>query len=554
MSISNYRLIFIDDEYIVREGIKTRIKWGENGFELVGVFENGLEAIEFIKNNEVDIVISDIYMPQMDGLQLSKLIHEKYPQIVVIILTGYDHFEYAQQAIRYSVKDFLLKPITADELENVLKRVKSELDRIKKEKEQLNTLKTTVKKTTPILKEQLLRNLVGGETENREIEENIHLLKWDLSADNFFKVLVVHLPERIKRDTKLSFVNQISGIINENDDVFINYDNCIVIILCENGRHSLEKRSSYTGKKILSTLTEKYEVKPIIGIGETVNGITNLPLSYNDAQNATEYAKTLGLSAVISIREIKNKRKLFPEEYLPMIRKIGETLYTGEQNTTKRAIEEVFSYMEKHYLTKEELTIFYAQLQFFLNTFIQEIGATSPNQKFFGSPMDKMQKTGVLAEHPITERKNHLENLNLSKCESLTTVKEYFLELIERIEKILERKRKNLTFSRTERAKKIIKQRYSDPNFSLKDIADELFLSVSQFSAIFKESTNMTFIEYLTQVRLKEAKKLLKTTDLLIYKIAERVGFNDPHYFSLTFKKNTGMSPVEFRKNLEREK
>jgi len=543
MSGSNYRLIFIDDEYIVREGIKTRIKWGENGFELVGVFENGLQAIEFLKNNRVDIIISDIYMPKMDGLELSKIIHEKYPEIVVIILTGYDHFEYAQQAIRYRVKDFLLKPITAEELENVLEKIKGELDRLSEEKEELNILKSTLQRTTPLLKEQLLKSLIGGEVEEREIEENLTLLKWKSPTETFFKVLTIFLPETTKRETKLSIIKRIATAITENDEVFLNYDSCIVVILNGEGRHQLEKRSSVTSKEIFDMLTKNYSIKTTIGSGEIIRGIANLSLSYNDAKNAMEYARTIDLPTIISIRDIRNKRKLFPEEYFSLIRRIGDTLYTGNRETTRKTLEDVFSYLEKHYLTREELTIFYAQLQFFLNTFIQEIGPISHKSA------EKESDANHNTSGPL-----YPGEINLNKYKKLTTAKEYFLELIERIENILELKRKNLTLSRTERAIKIIKQRYSDPNFTLKDIADEMFLSVSQFSSIFKEATNQTFVEYLTKIRLNEAKKLLKTTDLLIYEIADRVGFSDPHYFSITFKKYTGMPPGEFRKNLARGK
>ncbi len=543
MSGSNYRLIFIDDEYIVREGIKTRIKWGENGFQLVGVFENGLQAIEFLKNNRVDIIISDIYMPKMDGLELSKIIHEKYPEIVVIILTGYDHFEYAQQAIRYRVKDFLLKPITAEELENVLEKIKGELDRLSEEKEELNILKSTLQRTTPLLKEQLLKSLIGGEVEEREIEENLTLLKWKSPTETFFKVLTIFLPETTKRETKLSIIKRIATAITENDEVFLNYDSCIVVILNGKGRHQLEKRSSVTSKEIFDMLTKNYSIKTTIGSGEIIRGIANLSLSYNDAKNAMEYARTIDLPTIISIRDIRNKRKLFPEEYFSLIRRIGDTLYTGNRETTRKTLEDVFSYLEKHYLTREELTIFYAQLQFFLNTFIQEIGPISHKSA------EKESDANHNTSGPL-----YPGEINLNKYKKLTTAKEYFLELIERIENILELKRKNLTLSRTERAIKIIKQRYSDPNFTLKDIADEMFLSVSQFSSIFKEATNQTFVEYLTKIRLNEAKKLLKTTDLLIYEIADRVGFSDPHYFSITFKKYTGMPPGEFRKNLARGK
>ncbi len=410
----NYRLIFIDDEHIVREGIKTRINWGKNGFDLVDTFENGFEALKFISDNPVDIVISDIYMPQMDGLQLSKIIYEKYPQIMVIILTGYDHFEYAQQAIRYRVKDFLLKPLTAEEFEKVLLKAKIELDRIREEKKNLETLKTTVKKTVPLLKEQFLREIIKGELQEREIAENISLLKWDSPRESFFKVLTVLIPETTGKNTRERIIKQITAIVGEADETFFNYDNCIVVILYDRKRHTLEERSLKTAREIFNLLVENYSINPIVGSGEIIRGIENLVISCNDAKNAMEYASILDLSVVISIREIKNKRKLFPDEYFSMIRKIGDTLYSQNRKATQAALEDIFTYLEKHYLTKEELTIFFAQLQFSISTFMQEMGITPKN----------------------TPTQNQHE-LNLHKYDKLTTIKEYFLNLIEKIEGVL---------------------------------------------------------------------------------------------------------------------
>ncbi|MCK5672783.1 MAG: response regulator, partial [Spirochaetales bacterium] len=122
-----YKLIFVDDEAIVRDGISSCIPWGQNSFELAGLFEHGLQALDYMENNHVDVVISDINMPRMDGLSLSRKIEEKYPDVMVLLLTGYDEFEYAQEAIKSKVREFLLKPITADELSVVLTRLEGEL-------------------------------------------------------------------------------------------------------------------------------------------------------------------------------------------------------------------------------------------------------------------------------------------------------------------------------------------------------------------------------------------------------------------------------------------
>jgi len=136
-----YKLIFVDDEAIVRDGISSCIPWGQNGFELAGLFEHGLQTLDFMKDHPVDVVISDINMPRMDGLALSRTIGEKYPDVMVLLLTGYDEFEYAQEAVKTKVREFLLKPITADELINVLSRIEGELDFLKEQKDRHKLMK-----------------------------------------------------------------------------------------------------------------------------------------------------------------------------------------------------------------------------------------------------------------------------------------------------------------------------------------------------------------------------------------------------------------------------
>ena len=123
-----YRLILVDDEAIIREGISRVVPWGKNGFELAGLFEHGEKALDYLEKNPVDIVITDINMPRMDGLTLSRIIAERFPRIMVLLLSGYDDFEYAQEALKNQVRDFLLKPITADELQEILARVRAELN------------------------------------------------------------------------------------------------------------------------------------------------------------------------------------------------------------------------------------------------------------------------------------------------------------------------------------------------------------------------------------------------------------------------------------------
>ena len=157
-----YRMILVDDEAIIREGISSCVPWEDNGFFLAGVFEHGQQALEYIEQNPVDVVLSDINMPRMNGLELSRILGERFPEITVILLTGYDDFEYAQEAVRNQVREFLLKPITQNELSKVISTIKEELDIRKENKKAHEILLAKLEQSFPLLKERFLCRIISG--------------------------------------------------------------------------------------------------------------------------------------------------------------------------------------------------------------------------------------------------------------------------------------------------------------------------------------------------------------------------------------------------------
>ena len=135
-----YRVLLVDDEILVRDAIKENINWASLECELVGDCENGQAAAEFIKNNEVDIVLTDICMPYMDGMELSHFLHDNYPDIVIVIFSGFGEFEYAKKAIQYNVSEYLLKPVTAVELTGVINKMKHKVEQKRQEKKKMEKL------------------------------------------------------------------------------------------------------------------------------------------------------------------------------------------------------------------------------------------------------------------------------------------------------------------------------------------------------------------------------------------------------------------------------
>jgi two-component system response regulator YesN len=172
-----YKILIADDEANVREGIRDNLNWSELGFEVVGDFENGREVIQAAAQLQPDVVLTDINMPFVDGLEVSRYLFEHFPRTKVIILTGYDEFEYAQQALKLKVHDYILKPNTANELRQILTRLKAELDEEATQTENLSNLKQRLKESLPLVRERFLNQLTAGSVREGELEDKLSYLE-----------------------------------------------------------------------------------------------------------------------------------------------------------------------------------------------------------------------------------------------------------------------------------------------------------------------------------------------------------------------------------------
>ena len=519
-----YRLILVDDEAIVREGISSCLPWGKNGFKLTGMFEHGKQALEYIEKNSVDVVLTDINMPKMNGLELSRIISENYPKITVLLLSGYDDFEYAQEAVKNQVRDFLLKPITADELQEVLLRIQQELDLSREKERQQELMRERLEESLPLLRQRFLYRLISGRISRENIIRRIsqfHLV--DLAA--FYQVTVLSLPESWDDLDALTLSEYLKTELISGDEIFSNREEDIVVLLQGQKPEELEERSRILAEKAFKHTSRLEKDQITAGCGEAVNSLYALPNSYRGACNILDYSKVLGISQIISIKDIRSRKRISLEGFYTKTREFTEAMKTGSEPASKKALEDIFTFFESHYLTMSEAAGYLARLHFIMIQFLLEMDLLNTTEK------------DPLFEPP-------------GSFGSLTQARLYFNKVLEKLQDIIRARRHDIVLSRVDKARRIIGQRYRDSSFSLKDICDELFLSTSQFSLLFKEGTGQTFVEYLTAFRVDEAKKLLKTTDLKGYEVAEKTGFSDPRYFSIVFKKLTGLTAMEYRKGI----
>ena len=520
----SYKVFFVEDEIITREGIRDNVDWRASGFEFCGEATDGEMALPLLRATQPDVLITDIKMPFMDGLQLSKIVRERMPSVKIIILSGHDEFEYAQKAISLGVTDYLLKPVTVQKLQTVLQKLAIQLDKEKKEQEHLKKLQEQMEDNQDILRERLLFKLLVGAVSPSEAVEQGQLIGLDLIA-RYYLVVILKLElgdrtEQYDHDNYQHTQHLLLELAEKNPDIFILKRDWgdITLIMKGNTCEYLEEERDLLLDEIRQVATKtRYQVA--IGVGTPRERIADIHLSFVDAlihiQNPADMGEPLSPQSI----ERKDLLKL-----------------------DKAAVE----YYLRHG-TKDEFD------QFF-DAYIRSLGETALRSKLIKNYIfvDMILATAKLI-HELGGEIDHVVP-EPSSIEAILSSVKTVEQLREQANKIIsiglayrDSQPNNQHIHIIRRAKEYIELHYTNPELSLNEVAMQANLSHSHFSMVFSQETSQTFKEYLTELRINKAKELLRMTTLRSADIAYQVGYNDPHYFSSVFKKNTGLSPMEFR-------
>ncbi|MFC4597376.1 response regulator [Cohnella hongkongensis] len=533
-----YKIMLVDDEAGVREGIRERIAWHEHGFECVGDCENGMDAIEAAELLKPDVVLTDINMPFMDGLELTRQLAERMPWTKVVILTGYDDFDYAQQAVKLQVKDFILKPITASELIAVLESLKQELDEAKDRRENLVRLERQLRESLPALKERFLERMVSTSIGLGEMTQRMAYFGLNLPGPEYV-VLAADAdhfggaaPDADRELLRFALHNIVQEIADREtaSAVFRSREEKTVCILSGGPDDRLFDRAQAVAEEIRRSVETYLRFTVTIGIGLPVAGLADVRQSYRSAVAALDYRILLGTNRVISISDLEGRRHRSAEMTGDWEKRLVVGVKTGSREETEQAIKAIVEELKQATPSIEQVYIRIQKLIVSLLHALEESGGGDP----FGD-----------AVNPITE---------VYRFKTLDEIERWLKELCENSIRLLAEKRSDMTRNLMAKAEAYIREHFPDPSLSLKTVCEIVHMSNSYFSAMFKARTGKTFVEYLTSQRVEKAKELLATTDMKSYEIASEVGYADPHYFSVLFKKATGDTPTEYRQRAAAER
>lgn len=533
------KVFLVEDEYIVREGIKNNIDWEKNGYDFCGEASDGELAFPMISEKRPDIVITDIRMPFMDGIELSRMIKEEYPEIKIIILSGHEEFEYAKAAIQIGVEEYLLKPINGDELLQVVNRV---AQKIKEENESRETLQEGEgDENFEYAKRQLLSSLIDDNASLSDAMEQGKKIHLNLMAQ-CYNIMMLKLQRKNKEQgfsqRILELYKTMEDTLKEQDGQSIMFDRAPegkVILFMGSGEEEIRRNMDVFAGQFREILPEYEDVTYFGSVGVPVMRLRELGESYEAASHGFSYRFLTEPNQIVDNHTVfdqtRNEKKFSCS--------IGSV---DIQNLDKQKIES--------FLKGGEMD----EIHFFVEEYMKNTGDAGKNSMIFRQYI--VMDMFFAASHFLTQITDGREQLGepfespeqMQKIVSdLEATVVYIKELFTKVMQVRDAQTTEHNSDVVENAKKYISENYHDEELTLNTIAHEVNVSPNHLSAMFSQKTGQTFVKYLTDVRMHRAKELLKCTSKRSNEICEEVGYRDPHYFSHLFKKNVGCSPIQYR-------
>lgn len=544
------KIFLAEDEVVVRETIKRMIPWEELGFELVGEAADGEMALPLLIRQQPDLLITDIKMPFMDGLTLARLAKKEIPGLKVVILSGYDDFNYAKQAIGIGVEDYLLKPITKNALIERLSEIRSRYEHEKTQKEYYEKFQREMQAYEKNSSRDFFEALVDGSMDMMEVYKRAEKLGLDIVAEAYnVLIFTMNCDEDFsgQRDEYSSWEAESLELL---ENFFAGHSSAMLFrsnifsygVLFKGQRETIEENTRACVdeiRKILSRQDGRREW--FLAVGQSVERLSQIQKSYHTASRA------------FSQRYLYDENILYYDEM--------ETMeHPGGQAETE----------DNAYLQKVDVNALNpAILQKFLSNGLQEETENFVKDYFYAIGQEPMESL-VFRNYVILNVRfsvisfikglgcdtNEMESADTEEVlaesgKNMESAIAYAKKMISQAIEIRDQNSGNKNRSILKTAVDFIDSHYMEEDISLNTVANVANVSSNHFSALFSQNMGQTFIEYLTTLRMNKAKELLRCTGMRSSEIAGEIGYKDAHYFSYLFKKTQGMTPSDYRKARE---
>lgn len=517
-----YTVVVADDEEELRRALVRRVDWESIGFSVVGEAENGVEALELVEKYEPDLLLTDIRMPFLSGIELARQVREVRPATQIAFLSGFDDFSYAQQAIQYNIVSYMLKPISASELTEELIKIRKKID----EKFQHFASPVTVKEQGELMS-FLMPLLLDGywPQENEELEQKLvdeavscGLIR-GVDSNFAYTVMVVSIVDKDgANQTSRATVHAVEQILEKYVKHVSFYMAGRVVVFLQASQARSDKYLHIIVEEISQSVRRIMQCEAQIGVSRTTDKLSAAHEAYKEAMSVIHYSKRNGITTHF-IADVERHEEFDIKKIQSSAEDVEKYMRGGSREELNEYLDEIFDKMERERMSS-------AMAGFVLSQMVTVV----------------MRIIYAVADETLADEFQKNVPLFMQE-ENISTLRERYITFFMNARELISEQRKKSSTQLCDKAREIIDKNYMNPDLSLGYVSNEIAVSPNYLSALIKKATGSTFVDLLSQKRIEVAKELLMCTDMKIREIAEKCGYNDQHYFSYCFKKYTGMSP-----------
>ncbi|MDR1263912.1 MAG: response regulator [Oscillospiraceae bacterium] len=547
------KVFLVDDEIVIREGIRNRFPWEGTGFTLCGEAPDGEIALSMIQDLRPDVLVTDIRMPFMDGMTLSRTVAAAMPWMHIVILSGYDDFAYAREAISLGVKEYLLKPVSVQQLRETLERLAGVIVAERAQRADLDALRRQLASSQRLVQERLVSRVFDGTfTEAMMAEARAALLS--LGASHYVGMILE--PDQRGRLLELRAAAQRMADASGGAITLAESGGQLLTLVLGDSIADVEDRA-YSYAQAVAHESERVSAQPPrIAIGSIVSSLTDVPRSAQSARavmaamalDGTAPARILGASDVDSPE--MTSQDLMKMEVTPLY----DALRFASVRDVPRIVENYFTSFGGM-ASQSLLVTHYALVDILLaSSRIVKAAGGEPSEILPASLVEALNNKSVIGTARFTSSVQNAgqmpgkrSNLSPNPNEIIDTA----CDLLTRALTCRDERTGSTQGAVIRKACAYIEDNYQKPEITLNEVARHAGLSNNHFCTVFSQNMGMTFLEYLTGLRMDKAKAFLRETDLRSADIAERIGYTDARYFRYLFKRGMGMPPREYRESVK---
>lgn len=538
--MNEIKVFLVEDEMVIRRGIKNSIDWEKEGYIFCGEASDGELSYPMIIKEKPDILITDIRMPFMDGLELCKLVKKELPNIKILILSGYDEFDYAKEAIRLGVTEYLLKPISSGKLLEALNGVSESIRREKEDKDLVRKYMEEMRENTEHEKQKFFEQMIAGNLSMADALETGKKYEMNLSA-GMYNLLLFRFTlgkENRKSGELLGEAEYAIEKLTERLEYVFEFQRGVegwAFLLMADNEEQMSERVKELSKDLEEIMKNYSTIAYFGGIGQPVARLRELEESFREAERALAARFTMELNRIISVEDIRMAQNVdtLDDIEITSFGEIEKTRTMLEKFLNNGAEDEIDEFVDVYIneLPEENLKSVLMRQYIIMDAYIVMM-----------SFCEKIEGIEGEMQAQSEELKNSMKTI-----QTLEEIKNYIRMLLKKIIGVRDTISGRRYSDIIEIAKDQIRKTYMSDEISLNTIAAEVGMSPSYFSSIFSKEMGKTFVEYLTEIRMDRAKELLMCSSMKTSEIGYEVGYKDPHYFSYIFKKTQNCTPKEFR-------